>query len=94
MIQKIHILQKRLLQKSEAIIKKNAIIRDHEKRQLDMEKVIARQPGPDMAEQLCFYQNDVTKKTKQMKAMASELNMHQTQINEYKRNRKSRNRTP
>jgi hypothetical protein len=85
MIQKIHILQKRLLQKSEEVVKKNFIIRDHEKRQLEMEKVMARQPGPDMAEQLSFYQNDVSKKTKQMKAMASELNMHQTQMNEYKR---------
>jgi len=85
MIQKIHILQKRLLQKSEEVVKKNAIIRDHEERQLDTEKAMARHPGPDMAEQLSFYQNDVSKKTKQMKAMASELNMHQTQMNEYKR---------
>ncbi|KAL3815438.1 hypothetical protein ACHAXA_009183 [Cyclostephanos tholiformis] len=85
MIQKIQILQKRLLQKSEEVVKKNGIIRDHEKRQLDMEKDLARQPGPEMAEQLLFYQNDVSTKIKQMKAMASELNMHQTQINEYKR---------
>ena len=85
MIQKIHILQKRLLQKSEEVVKKNAIIRDHEKRQLETEKVMARHPGPDMADQLSFYQNDACKKTKQMKAMASELNMHQTQMNEYKR---------
>ena len=85
MIQKIHILQRRLIQKSEEVVKKNGIIQDHEKRLLDMDKVLARQPGPEMAEQLIFYQNDVSTKIKQMKAMASELNMHQTQINEYKR---------
>ena len=85
MIQKIQILQKRLIQKSEEVDKKNGIIQEHENRIMDMEKVMARQPGPEMAEQLIFYQNDVSTKMKQMKAMASELNMHQTQINEYKR---------
>ena len=32
-----------------------------------------------------MYQNDVRKKTKEMKAMAGEINMHQAQVREYKR---------
>lgn len=80
MIQKIQLLQKRLLLKSEEIERKNSVIKEHEKRKQEMEKTIARQPGPDVSEQLNFFQNDARKKTKQMKAMAGELNMHQTQV--------------
>lgn len=43
----------------------------------------ARQPGPEVAEQLSLYQANLRQKTKQMKAMASELNMYQAQVNEY-----------
>jgi len=86
MVQKIQILQKRLLLKSEEVVKKNTIIREQENRQLEIEKTLARKPQEErIAEQLSSYQNDLRKKSKQMKAMASELNMHQTQVNEYKR---------
>jgi hypothetical protein len=37
----------------------------------------ARQPGPEVAEQLSVYQQNLREKTRQMKAMASELNMYQ-----------------
>ena len=80
LIQKVQILQKRLLLKSEEVVKKNNIIQEQEKRQQEMEQTLSRQPGPEVAEQLNYYQNDVRKKSKQMKAMASELNMHQTQV--------------
>lgn len=85
MLQKIQILQRRLLLKSEEVVKKNTIIQEQEKRQLEMEKSLARQPGPEMAEQLNSYQNEVRKKSKQVKAMAGELNMHHAQVDEYKR---------
>ena len=84
LIQKIQILQRRLLQKSEEVVKKNSIIQEHEKRQLEMEQTLARRPGPEVSEQINIYQTEVRKKTKQMKAMASELNMHQSQVHEYK----------
>jgi predicted RNase H-like nuclease (RuvC/YqgF family) len=45
---------------------------------------LARQPGPEVAEQLTVYQNSLKKKSVQLKAMASELNMYQAQVNEYK----------
>jgi hypothetical protein len=45
-----------------------------------LEKTLARKPGPEIVEELNVYQNDVRKKSKQMKAMASELNMHQAQV--------------
>ena len=37
-----------------------------------------------MAEQLSIYQQGLRDKTKSMKAMASELNMYQAQVNEFK----------
>mmetsp|Transcript_3692 Transcript_3692/g.7843 ORF Transcript_3692/g.7843 Transcript_3692/m.7843 type:complete len:888 (+) Transcript_3692:263-2926(+) len=85
MIQKIHILQKRLLLKTEEVVKKNSSIQEQEERRIEIEKNLARRPGPDVVEQMNSYQQDVKKKSKQMKAMASELNMHQAQVNEYKR---------
>ena len=37
-----------------------------------------------VAEQLSVYQQTLRDKTRSMKAMASEMNMHQAQVNEYK----------
>lgn len=48
------------------------------------QNILARQPGPEVAEQLSVYQQNLKEKTRQMKAMASELNMYQAQVNEYK----------
>ena len=36
--------------------------------------------GPEVAEQLTVYQQNLKKKNVQMKAMASELNMYQAQV--------------
>jgi len=80
MIQKIQILQKRLLQKTEEVMVKNSVIQEQERQQTEMKKILARQPGPEIVEQLHTYQQDVTKKVKQMKAMAGELNMNQTEV--------------
>jgi chromosome segregation ATPase len=63
---------------------KNVIIQQQQKLQGELEKALARKPGPEISEELNACQNDVRKKSKQMKAMASELNMHQAQVREYK----------
>ena len=39
---------------------------------------------PEVAEQLQIYQQTLKDKSKQMKSMASELNMYETQVAEYK----------
>ena len=81
-IQKIKILQKRLLLKSEDVVKQNCIIQEQKKRVLELETALSRQPGSEMAEQLNFFQNEVRNKNKQIKAMAAELNMQQLQVSE------------
>jgi predicted nuclease with TOPRIM domain len=49
-----------------------------------LKNLLARQPGPEIAEQLSVYQHSLKEKTRQMKAMAAELNMFQAQSNEYR----------
>jgi chromosome segregation ATPase len=84
MIQKIQTLQKRLIAKTEEVVEKDLLIQEKEKLYAELKNILARQPGPEVAEQLSVYQQNLREKTRQMKAMASELNMYQAQVNEYK----------
>ena len=65
-------------------MEKDLLINEKEKLYLELKNILARQPGPEVAEQLSVYQGSLRNKTRQMKAMASELNMYQAQSNEYK----------
>jgi chromosome segregation ATPase len=84
MIQKIQTLQKRLITKTEEVVEKDLLIQEKEKLYVELKNILARQPGPEVAEQLSVYQQNLKDRTRQMKAMASELNMYQAQVNEYK----------
>lgn len=84
MIQKIQTLQKRLIQKTEEVVEKEILIKEKEKLYMELKQILARQPGPEVAEQLGVYQQTLKEKTKQMKSMASELNMNEAQVQEYK----------
>merc|ERR1719387_463252 len=84
MIQKIQTVQKRLIAKTEEVVEKDMLIQEKEKLYVELKNILARQPGPEVAEQLSIYQQNLRDKTRQMKAMASELNMYQAQVNEYK----------
>merc|ERR1711968_309527 len=84
MIQKVKMLQKRLIAKTEEVVEKDMLIQEKEKLYVQLKNILARQPGPEVAEQLSVYQTNLREKTKQMKAMAAELNMYQAQVNEYK----------
>lgn len=67
MIQKIHTLQKRLIAKTEEVVEKELLIQEKEKLYLELKHILARQPGPEVAEQLQIYQQTLKEKTKQMK---------------------------
>merc|ERR1719181_609113 len=84
MIQKIQTLQKRLIAKTEEVVEKDLLIAEKEKLYLELKNILARHPGPEVAEQLSVYQSSLRNKTRQMKSMASELNMYQAQVNEFK----------
>lgn len=84
MILKIQTLQKRLIKKTEEVVNKDLSLQEKDKIYQELKNVLARQPGPEVAEQLSIYQQNLKEKTRQMKAMAAELNMYQAQVNEYK----------
>eukprot|EP00762_Andalucia_godoyi_P000286 ANDGO_03046.mRNA.1 Cilia- and flagella-associated protein 58 len=84
MIQKIQTLQKRLIAKTEQVVEKDLIIQEKEKLYVELKAILARQPGPEVSEQLNVYAQNLREKNSQLKAMAGELNMYQAQVNEYK----------
>lgn len=84
LIQKIQTLQKRLIQKTEQVVEKDLLLQEKEKLYVELKNLLARQPGPEVAEQLSIYQHSLAEKTRTMKAMAAELNMFQAQVNEYR----------
>jgi len=84
MIQKIQALQKRLIAKTEEVVERDLLIQEKDKLYVELKNILARQPGPEIAEQLSLYQQGVRNRTKSMRATASELNMYQAQVNEYK----------
>ena len=62
------------------MVEKDLLISEKEKLYTDLKNILARQPGPEVAEQLSVYQSSLRNKTRQMKSMASELNMYQAQV--------------
>ncbi|KAM4702756.1 cilia- and flagella-associated protein 58 [Rhinophrynus dorsalis] len=84
LIQKIHTLQKRLISKTEEVVEKELLLQEKEKLYVELKHILARQPGPEAAEQLQIYQQTLREKTKQLKALSSELNMYESQSQEYK----------
>ncbi|XP_068113940.1 cilia- and flagella-associated protein 58 [Hyperolius riggenbachi] len=84
LIQKIHTLQKRLISKTEEVVEKELLLQEKEKLYVELKLILARQPGPEAAEQLQIYQQTLREKTKQLKALSSELNMYESQNQEYK----------
>ena len=45
-----------------------------------MKNILGRQPGPEVAEQLTIYQQNLKNKQRQMKAMTTELDMYKQQV--------------
>jgi len=84
MLQKIHALQKRLIKKTEEVISKDGALQDKEKKIQHLKLTLARQPGPETADAIEVYRQNLGEKTKQMKAMSAELDMYQAQVNSYK----------
>ncbi|XP_038613466.1 cilia- and flagella-associated protein 58 [Tachyglossus aculeatus] len=84
LIQKIHTLQRRLISKTEEVVEKELLLQDKEKLYVELKHILARQPGPEAAEQLQLYRHTLREKTKQLKVLSSELNMYESQSQEYK----------
>mmetsp|Transcript_21824 Transcript_21824/g.61782 ORF Transcript_21824/g.61782 Transcript_21824/m.61782 type:complete len:845 (-) Transcript_21824:92-2626(-) len=80
MIQKVKSLQKLLIAKTEEVVEKDAQIQGKEKLYVQLKNIIARQPGPEVAEQLAWYGQNLKEKTAHMKQMAQELESYHGQV--------------
>lgn len=83
-IQKIQSLQKRLIAKTEEVQEKDVLIQEKEKLYVELKNILAKQSGPEVAEKLATYQQNLKERTKQLREMASELKSYQSQVNAYK----------
>ncbi len=92
LIQKIQTLQKRLIAKTEESVEKDLQLKEKDKLYVELKTILARQPGPEVAEQLSLYQQKLNEKTRQLTALAAELNMSTVQINEQKFDKERLNR--
>ncbi|CAN0012327.1 unnamed protein product, partial [Sphacelaria rigidula] len=55
-----------------------------EKLYVELKNILGRQPGPEVAEQLEVYHENLKHKVKQMKAMETELGMYKQQVDLFK----------
>ncbi|XP_039537748.1 cilia- and flagella-associated protein 58 [Pimephales promelas] len=84
LIQKIHCLQRRLIAKTQEVVEKSLLLQEKDKLYVELKHILARQPGPEAAEKLQVYQRTLREKTKQLKALTAELNMRESQVEDYK----------
>jgi chromosome segregation ATPase len=83
-VQRIQALQKRLINVTEQCVEKDILVSEKDKLYVELKTILGRQPGPEVAEQLNIYQQDLRHRNTQMKCLASELNMGASQSSEFK----------
>merc|ERR1711977_604403 len=84
MMAKVKALQRRFIAKTEEEVEKDLQIQEKEKLYVELKSILARQPGPEVREQLEMYEENLQAKKKQMKAMQSELRTYQAQVGDYR----------
>lgn len=73
-------LQKRLIGKTELVVRKDLLLQEKERLYHELREILARQPGPELAAQMSAYQQKLKRTVVSMKATAAELNMHHAQV--------------
>lgn len=84
LIQKIQSLQKRLIAKTEEVSEKDVLIQEKEKLYIELKNILAKQSGPEVAEKLQVYQQNLKDRAKQLKDMVGELKNYQAQVTAYR----------
>jgi DNA repair exonuclease SbcCD ATPase subunit len=87
LLQRIHALQKRVLESRDNIREREVAIAEKEKQYGKLKTSLARQPGPDISETIASYQATLKAKTKQLRALEGELDSYRSRVEEYKRER-------
>uniref|UniRef100_UPI0037E95453 cilia- and flagella-associated protein 58 n=1 Tax=Semicossyphus pulcher TaxID=241346 RepID=UPI0037E95453 len=84
LIQKIQSLQKRLIGKTQELEERELLLQEKEKLYVELKHILARQPGPEAAEQLQQCQWTIRERTKKLKVLIAELRMLDSRMNDYK----------
>jgi len=85
LIQRIHALQKRVVESRDEIRVKEARIGEREREYAKLKEALARQPGPEVLEAISTYQATLKEKAKQLKALEGELDTYRDRVGEYRR---------
>ena len=83
-ITQIQSLQKQLISKSDDVTRYDLLIQEKEKVYVELKSIIARQPGPEIEEQILVYQQTLKDKSKQHAAMDEELDLYRQQVATFK----------
>ena len=84
MISTVQDIQKALVVKSENILRHEMMIQEKEKIYKELKNIIARQPGPEIEEQIFIYQQTYKDKVNQLNAMDDELDMYRQQVSMFR----------
>ncbi|CAG9771320.1 unnamed protein product [Ceutorhynchus assimilis] len=84
LLQKIRSLQKRLLQQASQAVEKERKLKEAERLYLNLRKVLAKQPGPGIRDELVKTQRSLKNRGNKLKCLVAELNMSELKAAEYK----------
>src|SRR5690606_7723290 len=77
MLKQIQNLQKQLITKTDQVAEADLSIQENERTYVELQTLVARQPGPDISEQKLAFQQALKHKVKQLKVMDEELEFYQ-----------------
>ncbi|XP_077448840.1 cilia- and flagella-associated protein 58 [Stigmatopora argus] len=84
LLQKVHTLQRRLINKTEDFEEQEFLLQEKEKLYVELQQILARQPGPEALEQLQRCQWTLRERTKKLMALTAESRVLDSKMNEYK----------
>ncbi|XP_019713262.1 cilia- and flagella-associated protein 58 isoform X1 [Hippocampus comes] len=84
LIQKVHTLQRRLINKTEDFEEQEFLLQEKEKLYVELQHILARQPGAEALEQLQHCQWTLRERTKKLMALTAEVRVLDSKMNEYK----------
>ncbi|KPA73820.1 hypothetical protein ABB37_08955 [Leptomonas pyrrhocoris] len=84
LVQRVQKLQRIIVQRRQELEAKEEAIRGVEQRYMKSKAAVAHQPGPEIAEQLSAYQQNLVKKQQQMRQMQETLQFFRAQTDHFK----------
>ncbi|GET85500.1 hypothetical protein, conserved [Leishmania tarentolae] len=84
LLQRVQKLQRVLVQRQNQLEEKEAAIQSVEQRYMKAKATVAHQPGPEIAEQLTAYQQNLVKKGQHLRQMQEALEFFRSQTDQFK----------